>query len=75
MSKGSARRPGDQKAFAEGWDRIFGKDIKIKEESLETVPVSDVITSELFAKNIVATERSSNKESESVPLLQEVDNG
>lgn len=24
MSKGSARRPGDTQAFADGWDRIWG---------------------------------------------------
>jgi hypothetical protein len=23
--KGDKRRPGDEKAYAEGWDRVFGK--------------------------------------------------
>lgn len=37
MSKGSNRRPGDDKAFAAGWERTFKKDAQTGENALQAL--------------------------------------
>lgn len=37
MSKTSKRRPGDDKAFADGWERIFKKDAQAGQNALQAI--------------------------------------